>query len=470
MNYEQQVSLGTRGFRQGALRRGLIAKPKKPNSFILGAYLSMFFVVEGLIVKSFYFVGNDPVLIHYILSSAICALAGFILIFSVGLKNLSVVEGLLLMASFAWSFASSLASGQQGNLISSITFSLSVLMSFVFVPRLMLAVDFDVRRLLRTSLGVFVVGSAVIMLPFFGGGYEGASGRFSGSAISVAVAGNLFFLATAFYSYNSREKNEWRPRLVSLVLLSLSFGFLFLTYTRSLLAAAVGILLLVVFTNRKGNIQGKTLIAAAGIFLVLSFFALLYLVIKDVNIPQLLVDFRLADGGSATDSRMGNWVFGLERISDAPWFGEGMLAKQTAGGGELDLDAAGSTYNVLYDPHSLPLSLGVQAGIPFAVLVMALLVWVHIRYVLTFGITNSLASVDFMIGIVLLVSMVPGGGDLTSMGNVIDRIYWILLGTFALRTNLQLTHENNARNRKYFVPPSHVQFGSGSQSPSRSWR
>jgi O-Antigen ligase len=443
---------------------------RPPTSFVFGAFLSMFFIVEGLVVKSFYFVGNDPVLIHYLASSVTCVLAGLILSFSVGLKNLSILESLLLLSSFAWSFASSFASGQQSNMISSVTFSLSVFMSFVFVPRLMLAANYDTIRFLRVILGVVVVLSALILVLIPGGAYEGESGRFAGAAISVAVAGNLFFFATVFYGFDLREKTEWRGRALSLLILCFSFGFLFLTYTRSLLSEAVLMLLLVTFTSRHGGIRTRTIVIAAGVFLSLVTIGLFFLVMKDLNIEQLMVDFRLADGGSATDSRMGNWLFGLQRIGDAPWFGEGMLTKQTAGGGELDLNAAGSTYNVIYDPHSLPLSLGVQAGIPFAILTMVLLFWVHIRYLITFGIARSLASVDFMIGIVLFVGMIPGGGDLTSMGNAVDRIYWILLGTFALRTNLQLDTDNARRRTRQFEIASKAHAISGPQPEFRNVR
>jgi O-Antigen ligase len=453
-------------------KRGLAkrASNKPPTSFILGAFLSMFFIVEGLFVKSFVFVGNDPVVVHYIASSVTCVLAGLILSFSVGLKNLSILELLLLLSSFAWSFASSFASGQQSNLISSVTFSLSVFMSFVFVPRLMQAANYDTIRFLRTSLGVVVVLSTILLALIPGGAYERESGRFAGAAISVAVAGNVFFFATVFYGFDLREKVNWRGRAISLLVLCFSFGFLFLTYTRSLLSEAVLMLLLVIFTSRHGRIRTRTIVIAAGVFLILVFFTLLFLVMRDLNIEQLMVDFRLADGSSATDSRMGNWLFGLQRIGDAPWFGEGMLTKQTAGGGELDLNAAGSTYSVIYDPHSLPISLGVQAGIPFAILTMGLLFWVHIRYLITFGIARSLASVDFMIGIVLFVGMIPGGGDLTSMGNAVDRIYWILLGTFALRTNLQLDTDNVRRRARQFEVANKAHAISSLQTDHRNVR
>jgi hypothetical protein len=468
MNYERHYLPGDHG----------IAKPPSsnwvtktaPTSFVLGAFLSMFFIVEGLIVKSFYFVGNDPVVLHYIVSAATCAIAGLILFFTVGLKNLSAIEFVFLLSSFGWSFASSFASGQQGNIMASGTFTLSTLMSFIFVPRLMLAGQYDTIKFLRITLGVLTLLSAALLILLPSAAYDSESGRFSGASISVAVACEIFFFAVVFHVYDVREKTGLKSRGFSLLVLCLAIGFLFLTYTRSVLVEAVAMLLLVVFTSHKGKLQGRTLIIAAGIFFVLGFSALLYLVVKDVNIEQLMIDFRLADGGSATDSRMGNWLFGLQRIGDAPWFGEGMLTKQTAGGGELDLNAAGSTYNVIYDPHSLPLSLGVQAGIPFAIVIMVLLFWVHIRYLITFGFARSLASVDFMIGIVLFVGMIPGGGDLTSMGNVVDRIYWILLGTFALRTNLRRDAEKSNRRARQFEIANHPHPMSGPQGEFRNVR
>jgi O-Antigen ligase len=459
LDHRQQFSLGRFNFASSTQSHKANKRP--PTSVILGAFLSMFFIVEGLVVKSVIFVGNDPVVLHYIVSSATCAAAGLILFFTVGLKNLSAIETILLLCGFGWSFASSIASDQQGNLMASGTFALSTLMSFVFVPRLMVAGQYDTLKFLRNSMGIITLLSAVLFVALPSMANDPGSGRFSGAAISVAVACALFFLASVFYSYDLREKSGWRKLGLSLFILCLAMSFLFLTYTRSLLVEAAAMLLLVILTSREGKIQGKTLLAAVGIFLIFAFLVLFYLVLKDINIEQLMVDFRLADGGSATDSRMGNWLFGLQRISDAPWFGEGMLTKQTAGGGQLDLEAAGSTYSVLYDPHSLPLSFGVQAGIPFAVVMLLLLIWVHIRYIIIFGLARSLASVDFMIGIVMFIGMIPGGGDLTSMGNAIDRIYWILLGVFSLRTNLEVAKQNQSRILTRSLRSQNAQFEQG---------
>jgi hypothetical protein len=253
--------------------------------------------------------------------------------------------------------------------------------------------------------------------------------------ISVAVACNIFFLASALFADQLRATQNWKWRTYTAGLLCLAFGFLFLTYTRNLILQATSLLVLFALTSQSGKVQLRSVISGFVVLLCLIFAALLYQAVAGVDIDQLMVSFRLADGGSATDSRMGNWLFALDRIYDAPWFGEGMLTKQLAGGDGLNTDNLGTTYNPLYDPHSLPLSLAVQAGIPFAVTMLMFLISAFVRHLRVFGLMASIGSVAFMTCAITFVGMFPGGGDLTSMGNATDRIFWILLGWVALRAN-----------------------------------
>lgn len=172
-----------------------------------------------------------------------------------------------------------------------------------------------------------------------------------------------------------------------------------------------------------------------------------------VPLDDELESFRLGDS-QLTDSRTGNWEFGIERIIRAPLFGEGLLTKQTQGG-TRGVDFAGETsYDPLYDPHSLILSFGVQAGIPFMIAMTALIVLILARFVSTFGVQRSLESPEFVIASVHFAVMIFAGGDLTTLGNIIDKIFWILLGTVALKTELA---------RAYGVPRGGLLSGSTPQ-------
>jgi hypothetical protein len=412
-----------------------LGRPQLPVSFFAGTFFSIIFIVEGLVVKSFYFLNNDPVLAHYALSAAISACALMVLFFSVGFRAVSSAELILFTAAIVLSFTSSLASGQVQNLIASCTFTLSVMMCYFAVPRLLAAVRVDLIKFLRLLMGAITVGSAILAVTVPALAWDPKSGRFSGVMISVAVACNIFFLASALFADQLRAPQNWKWRTYTAGLLGLAFVFLFLTYTRNLILQAVVLLVLFALTSQSGKIRLRSALTGFVVLLCLIFTGLLYQAVVGVDLDNLMVSFRLADGGSATDSRMTNWLFALDRIYEAPWFGEGMLTKQLAGGDGLITDTLGTTYNPLYDPHSLPLSLAVQAGIPFAVTVLILLINVFLQHLRVFGLMASIGSVAFMTCAVTFVGMFPGGGDLTSMGNATDRIFWIMLGWMALRVN-----------------------------------
>ena len=406
-----------------------------PASFRLGAVLSLGFIIEGLVVKSFYFLNDNPIVAHYAVSSLISMVALAILFLSVGMGFVSGIELLLFISAVSLSFVSSIVSGQAQNMVATATFALSVLMSYFAVPRLLEAADVDLIKFLRLVFGVITAGSAILLVAMPSIAWDANNGRFNGTMISVAVACNVFFIASVLFGDHLRSSQSLKWRLYTAAQLCLAVGLLFLTYTRSLLLEAVAMLFIFMITTQAGTIKLGSLVKGLSLLMVILFAGLLFAAIWGVDMDQLLVSFRLADGGSATDSRMGNWLFALDRIYESPWFGEGMLTKHSLGDSGIAGDVADATYSVMNDPHSLPLSFAVEAGIPFAMAMMGFLVLVLLRHLRQFGISKSVGSVDFMICAFIFVGMIPGGGDLTSMGNAIDRIFWILLGCLALRSN-----------------------------------
>ena len=96
----------------------VMLRPQQPGGtdclfhFALGALLSLGFIIEGLVVKSFYFLNNDPIVAHYALSSMISMIALAILFLSVGMRFVSSAELLLFISAVLLSVVSSIVSGQ----------------------------------------------------------------------------------------------------------------------------------------------------------------------------------------------------------------------------------------------------------------------------------------------------------------------------------------------------------------------
>jgi O-Antigen ligase len=285
-------------------------------------------------------------------------------------------------------------------------------------------------------LGLFNLVSVFIYFVFPQLAYDPDSGRFSGALISVAVACNVFslFAVLAFYAYQVGQTSKARIWHGSMVLLG--FTLLYLSKTRSsLLEALFAIFLLWVGgrvaakaaqRNVLRNVMIPVLVLLAGATFIVAFS------LGGIDKTAQLNDFRLSET-SLLDARGGNWEFGIERVLAAPVFGEGLLTKQTQGGtASLNLEE-GKNYNPIYDPHNLILSFAVQGGIPFAFAMIALIVGSLGYFLRAFGWRQALRSPEFVICAVRTLIMVPAGGDLTSFGNSIDRIYWMLLGVVVIK-------------------------------------
>lgn len=387
-------------------------------------------IFEGFFAKSFIFTGNDQTIIHYG-SSAVLVLICFLLSLQKGLSNYLNFFLLIFIFIFLFLGVSTFEKNQSAEYIAYFTFILLIIGFFYSIPILCKNHDINIFEVIYFNIAIFSILSVVMI--FFGNefAYDKESGRFSGALISTAVACNVFSLFTIWSFYKTQAVSKQEKKLIYYFFFVLGFLLLYLTKSRSsIVEAVIGILLLwFAFKLQAASIYvskpAKWLVPA---LVAISILGIGFAAISGLfDTSKELQDFRLSDN-SIVASRDSNWQFGLERVATKPLFGEGLLTKQTQGGYlSLDVDAGGS-YDPRYDPHNLVLSLAVQAGIPFAAAMLFIIFSGLTFFVRTFGISTSLRSPEFVFCSLKTLVMIPAGGDLTSFGNVIDRIYWIILG------------------------------------------
>lgn len=418
----------------------MAANQRQPASLLMKQSLWLrlllgLFIVIGLIAKSFLFVDGEPVLVHYAANALIVGIAG-VAYFS-GSHRALVASPVIALLGFAlfWSLVSALFSPISLNILAVGAFATVVLGSLLFFPALCWVAGLEPWRLLAYILGFTVPLTALLWLIDPGLTIDPDSGRFSGALVSVAVASNIYFFVCVFGFRAALLAKSRASALGFSFVCIVSMLFLYLTRTRSSLAEClVCLILMMIFSPLKRGAKMVSL-AAAGIVLFVVALSGVAASTGIVPLDDELESFRLGDS-QLTDSRGGNWEFGIERIVAAPLFGEGLLTKQTQGG-TRGVDFGGETsYDPRYDPHSLFLSFGVQAGIPFMLTMTGLIIVILGRFMVTFGLQRALESPEFVIASMHFLIMIFAGGDLTTLGNLIDKIFWILLGTVALKTEL----------------------------------
>ena len=345
----------------------------------------------------------------------------------------------------AWTLIGSYQTGYALNYIASVTFGLLILSCFFWLPYVCYRAGVKTWRLLFVVLGIPAVLSFPMFLLVPELAIDSASGRLAGTFISVAVACNIFFYVSVLAAFALKLTKRRRFQLLYLSVCLVSLICLYLTRTRSSLLEAFVCIFIVRVTSAHGKIIFRRLFASFTFVAILIFSIVLGVSTLDVDLNSEISGFRLEN--SILNSRDGNWAFGVERISKQPFFGEGMLTKQTQGGqAQVNLEAS-DNYNVIYDPHSLVLSLGVQGGVPLLVAVMFLIFFPLIAVFKIRGASGVLGSPEFVLCSVHLCTMIPAGGDLTSFGNSVDRIFWILLGALSLQVAQHTTRQQAARGR-----------------------
>jgi O-Antigen ligase len=393
------------------------------------AFLVFAFIFEALIAKSLIFVGNDPVLEHYIASALISIIIICVSINKINFRLIYPWPIFFLFFAVVWALFSSTQSQNVMNYVYVLSFILLYTVCIFCCPGLILKSGYSISDIVFPIFLILGVISILFYFFFNTISIDPASGRFQGAYISVANAGTMFsfisIFAIKYFCENIVFKNI---KYYNIVWFILGLYLIFLTKTRSTLLETILICLIIYVAYFKMHFdvfRQQILLALSLLFLVL---AIAGYAVSSGALNDASVDFRLEGDTSIAASRTGNWEFGIERILAKPLFGEGMLAKQTQGGtASLDVEGAGS-YDPLYDPHSLVLSFGVQAGIPFAVCMLALILGILVLFVSRVGWAAALTRPEFVYCSVHTITMFFAGGDLTSLGSLGDRVYLIMLG------------------------------------------
>lgn len=411
----------------------------------IALWLIFILISEGMIVKSAIFLDNDPTLAHYVISAAIGSGLLLICIINNYFKYIINWQSAIFSFCSVWALISSIRTGYAPNIIAVFTFAAMFLFFFASIPIMIYSTGRSVIKVLYLPFFLMAIMSLILYFTEIWPAFDSASGRFLGSYISVANAGVGFSFFTVFSAVLALINKEQYKRIFYILMVSIGLYLCFLTKTRSVALETIAFVTIIYYGNRISSLKETRSFIVPALVIVGISAVFSVVVVGSIDWSGTATDYRISEG-RFQDSRTGNWAFGVERTLNAPLFGEGMLTKQTQGGTRsLDL-ATGDNYDSTYDPHSLILSLSVQAGLPFAIGMMILILGTIIQYLTVFGLKKALCSPEFVICSVHTLVMIPSGGDLTSFGNFSDRIYWILLGVIALRSNLAKTNKKAYRH------------------------
>jgi len=283
------------------------------------------------------------------------------------------------------------------------------------------------RRVILYFLAIWVILSLITLLISPAMSYELPSLRFRGALISVANACNIFFFATIYFAWSFKYEVFFK-RGASGCLGVLSFIFLLMTLTRSSILLAILGLLVFASTDSLGRIRGFKVASILLIFAV-------FLIVVVMTIDSSTLD-GLRLGGDLLSSRDLVWDEGLSRIRETFLWGTGLLTKQTKGG-SAELDFSSSNYDPTFDAHALGITLIEQGGVLFLILVMALLILPLWKFLRVYGIRASLQNPEFLIMILVIPSMMFAGGDMISLGSLVNRLQWLFLGILSIDVSNQ---------------------------------
>jgi O-antigen ligase len=187
-------------------------------------------------------------------------------------------------------------------------------------------------------------------------------------------------------------------------------------------------LLVFASTDSLGRIRGFKVASILLIFAV-------FLIVVVMTIDSSTLD-GLRLGGDLLSSRDLVWDEGLSRIRETFLWGTGLLTKQTKGG-SAELDFSSSNYDPTFDAHALGITLIEQGGVLFLILVMALLILPLWKFLRVYGIRASLQNPEFLIMILVIPSMMFAGGDMISLGSLVNRLQWLFLGILSIDVSNQ---------------------------------
>ena len=389
----------------------------------LASVLITLLILESFIVKSVIFDKNDPILIHYLLSglliSAICGLAVLRRSTWQRLRRLPGLKTFLIIV--VWLVLVTTARPSALEWAAVIGFVLLVCGFYLSITSNLSSSGHSPRRVILYFFAIWVILSLITLVISPAMSYELPSLRFRGALISVANACNIFFFATIYFTWSFKYE-VFLKRSVSGCLGVLSFIFLLMTLTRSSILLAILGLLVFASTDSLGRIRG---FKVASILLIFAVFLIVVVMTID---SSTLGGIRL--GGDLLSSRDLVWDEGLSRIRETFLWGTGLLTKQTKGG-SAELDFSSSNYDPTFDAHALAITLIEQGGVLFLVFVMTLLLMPLWKFLRAYGIRSALQHPEFLIMTLLIPGMMFAGGDMISLGSLVNRLQWLFLGIVA---------------------------------------
>lgn len=386
-------------------------------------------MLESFVVKSVIFDKNDPVLIHYLLSGlligAICGLAALRRSTWQRLRRLPGKKTLLMTVVWLGVVTTSRPSALEWAAV--LGFVLLVCGFYLSITSNLSTFGPSPRRVILYFFAIWVILSLITLVISPAMSYELPSLRFRGALISVANACNIFFFATIYFAWSFKYE-VLLNRGASGCLGVLSFIFLLMTLTRSSILLAILGLLVFASTDSLGRIRAFKIVSILLIFAV-------FLIVVVMTIDSSALD-GLRLGGDLLSSRDLVWDEGLSRIRETFLWGTGLLTKQTKAG-SAELEFSSSNYDPTFDAHALGITLIEQGGVLFLILVMALLILPLWKFLRVYGIRASLQNPEFLIMILIVPSMMFAGGDMISLGSLVNRLQWLFLGILSFDVSNQ---------------------------------
>jgi O-antigen ligase len=395
------------------------------SSAVPGFLIVLALFVESVIAKSVVFDRNDPIVVHYLASGL---LIGALLVWMA--KRRSFWETMrrmpgrwIALVMIAWLVIATALRPSLFEWAALLGFALLLLGFYFVVPMALERTNASPRRIMLWLLAICVLASLAILVVSPVVSYELPSLRFRGALISVANACNVFFFGCVYFAWAAKYSVGWRRRFF-LVLTLVSLALLFLTFTRSSLAQAIVALLVLFSTDTRGRLALVRTVFTALVAVAAGLGAL-----RVLGADNFIDNFRIADDGLFASRDIG-WEEGLVRALDNFILGVGLLAKQTKGG-SAQVEFSPENYDPVYDAHSLAISLVEQGG--FVLLIsMCLMLTVPLwRYLRAFGLRTALQRPEFLIMALTVPSMMFAGGDMISLGSLVNRLEWFFLGVLA---------------------------------------
>lgn len=395
------------------------------SSAVPGFLLVLALFVESVIAKSVVFDRNDPIVVHYLASGL---LIGALLVWMA--KRRSFWETMrrmpgrrIALVMIAWLVIATALRPSLFEWAALLGFALLLLGFYFVAPMALERADASPRSLMLWLLVVCVLSSLAMLVVSPVASYEIPSLRFRGALISVANACNVFFFGCVYFAWAAKYSVGWRRRFF-FVLTLVTIALLFLTFTRSSLAQAIVALLVLFSTDTRGRLALVRTVFTALVAVAAGLGAL-----RVLGADNFIDNFRIADDGLFASRDIG-WEEGLVRALDNFILGVGLLAKQTKGG-SAQVEFSPENYDPVYDAHSLAISLVEQGG--FVLLIsMCLMLTVPLwRYLRAFGLRTALQRPEFLIMALTVPSMMFAGGDMISLGSLVNRLEWFFLGVLA---------------------------------------